>query len=1039
MSYLKDELYGLVRERTEIFDFIQNAALDGLWYWDLESREHAWMNPKFWQVLGYDPETMPNSSAIWRTVIFPEDLTRAIASLKAHLADPSIPFHEIARYRHQSGKTVWIRCRGIAIRNTQGQPTRMIGAHTDITELVEKTESLKRSNAEKEEQLAELCHLNKLLGANERKLQSLINSQTNYVIRTDMQGYYTYVNPKFRETFGYLYDQNEDLRGLHCMVAVLPESHDEVFDLIERLIASPGTVEKIVIRKKLSDDSMMDTLWEFVCLTDADGAPSEIQCIGINITDQKETARLLAESELKFRTLFETMPVGISIADKNGQILSSNPAAERILGLTPEQHTSRQISGTEWVIYRPDGSVMPPDEYASVRAIRENTEILGMEMGVLRGPDDIVWLIVNAAPVPGLGVVISYNDITPIKRLQQQYQEAKNIAEKAKHVAETAQSAAEEARFVAETAKLTAEEANRAKSQFLANMSHEIRTPLNGVIGFTDLLRKTELSDVQLQYVNSANISGRALLGIINDILDFSKVEAGMLELELLKSDLIELLRGSVDIIMLAAAKKGLEVLLNLDLNMPRYAVVDALRLQQILANLMSNAVKFTEKGEVELKVTYREVESGRGRFHFEIRDTGIGISDAQQEKLFHSFTQADNTTTRKFGGTGLGLVISQMLAQAMGSKIIIDSIPGQGATFSFELETEVETGYALHYPPETRVKRCLVVDDNVNNRTILERTLISWGIGVDTCGDGMTAMLKVARAQADGSPYDAMLCDFHMPGIDGLDVVQRIREELGISVEKLPVVLLHSSADDAALHARSEAVGVTCKLTKPVNPGDLHECLRRLHGPVDKNSQFVNTSEVSAIGVDASLTHHAHQAMATSAPTDAAISSREHPLASPSADAVNSKNSPEATVLSASAGRPTPRVTSDGRYPARILVAEDVPLNLLLIKAILSGIHPEINIITAKNGHEAVAMFEAERPDLILMDVQMPEMDGVSATRTIRTQWPDSSVPIIALTAGALREEETRCLEAGMNGFLTKPVDQDRLKQVLTSFATGL
>jgi PAS domain S-box-containing protein len=942
MSYLKDELYGLVRERTEIFDFIQNAALDGLWYWDLESREHAWMNPKFWQVLGYDPETMPHSSAIWRTVIFPEDLIRAIASLKAHLADPSIPFHEIARYRHQSGKTVWIRCRGIAIRNTQGQPTRMIGAHTDITELVEKTESLKRSHAEKEEQLAELCHLNKLLGANERKLQSLINSQTNYVIRTDMQGYYTYVNPKFRDTFGYLYDQNE-------------------------------------------------------------------------------TARLLAESELKFRTLFETMPVGISIADSNGQILSSNPAAERILGLTPEQHTSRQISGTEWVIYRPDGSVLPPDEYASVRAIRENTEILGMEMGVLRGPDDIVWLIVNAAPVPGLGVVISYNDITPIKRLQQQYQEAKNIAEKAKHVAETAQSAAEEARFVAETAKLTAEEANRAKSQFLANMSHEIRTPLNGVIGFTDLLRKTELSDVQLQYVNSANISGRALLGIINDILDLSKVEAGMLELELLKSDLIELLRGSVDIIMLSAAKKGLEVLLNLDLNMPRYAVVDALRLQQILANLMSNAVKFTEKGEVELKVTYRDVESGRGRFHFEIRDTGIGISDAQQEKLFHSFTQADNSTTRKFGGTGLGLVISQMLAQAMGSKISIDSIPGQGATFSFELETEVETGHALHYPPETRVKRCLIVDDNVNNRTILERTLSSWGIGVETCGDGMTAMLKVARAQADGSPYDAMLCDYHMPGIDGLDVVQRIREELGISVEKLPVVLLHSSADDAALHARSEAVGVTCKLTKPVNPGDLHECLRRLHGPVDKNSQFVNTSEVSSARIDSSITLPHHPSTEPSAATKTTTISREHAATEPSA------------------GRPAPRVTSDGRYPARILVAEDVPLNLLLIKAILSGIHPEINIITAKNGHEAVAMFEAERPDLILMDVQMPEMDGVSATRTIRRQWPDSPVPIIALTAGALREEETRCLEAGMNGFLTKPVDQDRLKQVLTSFATGL
>ncbi len=273
-------------------------------------------------------------------------------------------------------------------------------------------------------------------------------------------------------------------------------------------------------------------------------------------------------------------------------------------------------------------------------------------------------------------------------------------------------------------AKEQAEDASKAKSEFLANMSHEIRTPLNGVIGFTDLLKNTQLSSVQQQYVDNANVSGHTLLGIINDILDFSKIEAGMLELETIKTDMVELLENSAGIVTFTAGKKDLELLLDIDSSMPRFALVDPVRLKQILANLLGNAVKFTEKGEVELKVGFTALDNNQGKLSFAVRDTGIGISAAQKEKLFKAFSQADSSTTRKYGGTGLGLIISEMIASKMGSKINVSSTQGVGTTFFFDITTDVEHGEKLDSTQIAEVKRCLIIDDNANNRLILEQML---------------------------------------------------------------------------------------------------------------------------------------------------------------------------------------------------------------------------------------------------------------------------------------------------------------------------
>ena len=515
-----------------------------------------------------------------------------------------------------------------------------------------------------------------------------------------------------------------------------------------------------------------------------------------------------------------------------------------------------------------------------------------------------------------------------------------------------------------------AEAASKAKSEFVANMSHEIRTPLNGVIGFTDLLKSTPLSKVQEQYVKNANASGHTLLGIINDILDFSKIEAGMLDLDVIKTDMVEMLGNSVDIIKFAASEKDLEVLLDIDMDMPRFAFIDKIRLKQILANLLSNAVKFTEKGIVELKAEFKEIDSKYGRIKFSVRDTGIGISKEQQARLFKPFSQADSSTTRRFGGTGLGLIISEMIAQKMGSSIEIESTPGKGTTFHFEIVTKTEQGEKIDTSSLKEIKRCLVIDDNADNRMILEHIMANWGIECKSCDNGYTALDTIGASE----PFDVIICDYHMPKIDGLQTIRLIRERLKLTPAMQPIILLHSSSDNADLHRKCDELGVRFRLTKPVKSDELYAYLCNVNTPFDE------------------------------------------------------RDSEETTFVK----------KKDEQYefnePVSILIAEDNDFNMLLIKALVSKTIPSAEIIEAKNGKEAVVLWLIEQPNLILMDMQMPIMSGIEATIKIREHEKKNGehVPIIALTAGALLEEKEKCIKAGMDDFLTKPIESDKLVKVM-------
>jgi signal transduction histidine kinase/CheY-like chemotaxis protein len=518
-----------------------------------------------------------------------------------------------------------------------------------------------------------------------------------------------------------------------------------------------------------------------------------------------------------------------------------------------------------------------------------------------------------------------------------------------------------------------AEVTSKTKSEFLANMSHEIRTPLNGVIGFTDLLMKTKLTETQEQYMTTVTQSANLLLDIINDILDFSKIEAGKLELSVEKTDIIDTGGQITDLVKYQAHKKGLEVLLNIHGTTPRFIWADEIRLRQVLVNMLSNAVKFTNEGEIELRIEPLPPQAGSSEtiLRFSVRDTGIGVDAKNQARIFEAFSQEDGSTTKRFGGTGLGLAISNKLLALMGSRLQLQSEPGKGSTFFFDVSCKAQHGDYLDWDNAANIKNVLIVDDNTNNRIILREMLALRNITSEEADSGIEAMNKITA----GKKYDTLLMDYHMPLMDGIETIRKIRA-IYPNPDDQPVILLYSSSDDSTINTACEELRVQKRLVKPLKISQLYNALSTIRFKEKRPQPAVGTAD------------------------------------GPAAEAAPAK--PAAV---------------------KVLIAEDNKVNMHLCKIFVSKILPGAIIIEAENGKQTVEYFVSRQPDIVLMDVQMPEMNGYEATAAIRRLETGTRTPIIALTAGTVMGEKEKCMGAGMDDYISKPFVKDTIEKVLTEW----
>lgn len=650
------------------------------------------------------------------------------------------------------------------------------------------------------------------------------------------------------------------------------------------------------------------------------------------------------ERMLFFDAVMTAVPAALLIVDRQGSIRRINPRASRMFGYADDELVGKSIDMLVPKSFR-DTHVHHRDAYGKsprVQAMAPGRDLFGAKKN-----GALIPVNVALSPLTIQGetyVTATVHDLTEYKR-----------------------TAAELA-----AAKDRAEAANRAKSSFLANMSHEIRTPLNGMLGIAQLLRDTPLSSRQREDVEQLLNSGRTLLRVLNGILDFSRIEADRLELTVKPFDLDALCDETLALFSSEADQKGVELLLDIDPITPSRLIADDFRLAQVLNNLVGNAVKFTDRGQVLLKISGTVCEDETVTLHFSVRDTGIGMTADQLEQLFQPFHQADTSTQRRFGGTGLGLVIAQRIIEKMGSRIEVISTYGDGTTFSFSLNVEKEEG--LH-PSRLRNKlgqmRALVVDDNTTSQQIVSGLLMNWGLDIACCSSASCGLEKMIEADQWGKPYDLVILDWKMPEIDGIGMLREIDLLAKKTGSKKPEVIMVTAFDNAKLERAAEQHKVRTIINKPISPSRLYDAIAGIQHEINPDWLIARLTQVDEVRSEVADIKGCH-----------------------------------------------------------VLVVEDHPTNQYVAKSFLERM--DIQVDVADNGRIAIDMATANEYDAILMDLQMPVMDGITAAKLLREIPKYKDSPIIAMTAAATEEDRANSKAAGMNDHLAKPVNVKDLAGVL-------
>lgn len=784
-----------------------------------------------------------------------------------------------------------------------------------------------KSAAEYQAQVAEKQQTEAALREQEAAYKSLVEGLPLNVFRKDLRGRFVDANKLFCETLG------------KPLEAILGKTDFDFFPAQqagkyrrddEHVLSTGQSLEDVEEYIHPEDNKRLYVQTLKAPVKDAQGKTVGVQGMFWDVTARKEAENAAQQSDARFRRLVQSPLFGVLVAELDGRILEANDALLEMIGYSRGELDSGQL---RW------DAITPADHKAAderaVHQLRETAMCLPFEKEYIHKNGHRVPVLVGVTMLEGSKTecICFVVDITRQKQTEHELKEAKDAADAA----------------------------NLAKSQFLANMSHEVRTPMNAIIGMTELVLNTPLNPKQTEYLKMVLLSGESLLGIINDILDFSKVESGKIEMECMPLRMRECIGDAVKSLALRAHAKGLELALDIHSDVPEWVLGDAGRLRQVVINLVNNAIKFTLEGEVVVLVTLQAERDGTWEILFCIRDTGIGIPAEKVDRVFEAFEQADTSTTRQFGGTGLGLTIVRRMVEIMGGRVWVESEVGQGSKFLFNVFLQ-----DCPNPPDDEVAphrtavrgtRVLIIDDNATNRRILEEVVTSWEMLPTTGKSVKEGMSLLREAAAAGRRFELLLTDINMPVQDGFELIAQIRKDPQLAETAIIVLTSGERSDDSR---KCDKYKVAQRLLKPVKQSELFDAIvATLGGVQEKDSGSVHDEE------------------------------------------------PTAAVR-----------------PLQILLAEDSLVNQKLAVGILERHGHQVTV--ANNGQEAINALGRGRFDVVLMDVQMPELDGLSATRQIREQEAANGggrIPIIAMTAHALKGDRERCLAAGMDDYVSKPI----------------